>query len=148
MNRNYANTPWDSDKIDTLKILWAAGDSAAVIAKVLGADFTRNSVMGKVWRLRLPPHMPERRKEYTPPEPVDDRDIPIAQRRTLLELTKDCCRWPVGDPRDAVGSFFCGGKVHGKKSYCEGHWRRSIQIRSETRRPFIFKGHKPKKVTE
>src|SRR6187397_2355649 len=31
------------------------------------------------------------------PELIDNV-IPIGQRRTLLELTEDTCRWPIGDP--------------------------------------------------
>ncbi len=27
-----------------------------------------------------------------------DNVIPIGQRRTLLELTEETCRWPIGDP--------------------------------------------------
>ena len=30
--------------------------------------------------------------------------IPIGQRRTLLELNEDTCRWPIGDPGDARNS--------------------------------------------
>ena len=43
------------------------------------------------------------------PELIDNV-IPIGQRRTLLELTEDTCRWPIGDPGSA-DFFFCGGHV-------------------------------------
>ena len=33
------------------------------------------------------------------PEPeLIENIIPIGQRRTLLELNEDTCRWPIGDP--------------------------------------------------
>ena len=39
------------------------------------------------------------------PEPeLIDNIIPIGQRRTILELTEDTCRWPIGDPGDARNS--------------------------------------------
>ena len=44
------------------------------------------------------------------PELVDNV-IPIGQRRTLLELTEETCRWPIGDPGQA-DFFFCGGQTH------------------------------------
>src|SRR6202158_4113946 len=47
----------------------------------------------------------------TEPEPqLIDNVIPLGQRRTLLELTEDTCRWPIGDPGTA-DFFFCGGQT-------------------------------------
>src|SRR3954470_17196434 len=37
-----------------------------------------------------------------------DNVVPMGQRRTLLELTEETCRWPIGDPGQA-DFFFCGG---------------------------------------
>ncbi len=42
------------------------------------------------------------------PELIDNV-IPLGQRRTLLELTEETCRWPIGDPGSA-DFFFCGGQ--------------------------------------
>ena len=45
------------------------------------------------------------------PEPeLIDNVIPLGQRRTLLELTEETCRWPIGDPGHAE-FFFCGGQT-------------------------------------
>ena len=45
------------------------------------------------------------------PEPeLVDNIIPIGQRRTLLELTEETCRWPIGDP-GRPDFFFCGGQT-------------------------------------
>src|SRR5258708_22812915 len=42
------------------------------------------------------------------PEPeLIDNVIPLGQRRTILELTEDTCRWPIGDPGSS-DFFFCG----------------------------------------
>ncbi len=46
--------------------------------------------------------------------------IPATQRKTLLELNPDSCRWPVGDPRDA-NFFFCGGGAIAGRPYCAYH---------------------------
>ncbi len=53
-----------------------------------------------------------------------DRNIPIAQRRSLLELTEATCRWPVGDPRKE-GFFFCAAQTVAGKPYCRGHLARA-----------------------
>lgn len=47
MNENF----WTGDKIDTLRELWARGDSAARIAEILRC--TRNAVIGKAHRMGL-----------------------------------------------------------------------------------------------
>ena len=52
------------------------------------------------------------------PEPeLIDNIIPIGQRRTLLELNEDTCRWPIGDPGSA-DFFFCGGRTITGLPYC------------------------------
>src|SRR5262249_55787783 len=53
------------------------------------------------------------------PEPVDNV-IPIGQRRSLLELTEETCRWPIGDPGSA-DFFFCGGPTLTSLPYCAYH---------------------------
>ena len=45
------------------------------------------------------------------PELIDNI-IPIGQRRTILELNEQTCRWPVGDPGSG-DFFFCGGNTLG-----------------------------------
>ena len=55
---------WTDERIARLKEMWAAGESAAVI----GAEFgvTRNSIIGKVNRLRLASHKATPRKPKEP----------------------------------------------------------------------------------
>jgi GcrA cell cycle regulator len=48
--------------------------------------------------------------------------IPIGQRRTLLELTEQTCRWPIGDPGTSE-FFFCGGHAVTGLPYCAYHSR-------------------------
>ena len=73
------------------------------------------------------------------PEPeLIENIIPIGQRRTLLELTEETCRWPIGDPGSA-DFFFCGGQSLTSLPYCGYHSRVAYQPandRRRDRRPF------------
>src|SRR6201997_52736 len=66
------------------------------------------------------------------PELIDNI-IPIGQRRTILELSEQTCRWPVGDP-GSVDFFFCGGNTVAGLPYCAYHSRVAYQPPSERRR--------------
>src|SRR3974390_325331 len=72
------------------------------------------------------------------PEAVPiDNVIPLGQRRSLLELTEDTCRWPIGDPGSA-DFYFCGGPPAPSLPYCAYHSRVAYQpanVRRD-RRPF------------
>ena len=59
------------------------------------------------------------------PEPIENI-IPIGQRRTLLELNEETCRWPIGDPA-TQDFFFCGGKPITSLPYCAYHSRVAYQ---------------------
>jgi GcrA cell cycle regulator len=68
------------------------------------------------------------------PEPeLLDNIIPIGQRRTILELTEETCRWPIGDPGGS-DFFFCGGQAMGTLPYCTFHSRVAYQPASDRRR--------------
>ena len=51
-------------------------------------------------------------------------DIPPEQRKTLVELKPNDCRWPVGDPKTPQ-FFFCGSPQCEGSSYCGLHWAQS-----------------------
>ncbi len=72
------------------------------------------------------------------PEPeLIDNIIPMGQRRTILELTEETCRWPIGDPGSA-DFFFCGGQTISSLPYCPHHSRVAYQPANarRDRRPF------------
>ena len=72
------------------------------------------------------------------PEPeLVDNVVPMGQRRTLLELTEETCRWPIGDPSHA-DFFFCGGQAITSLPYCAFHSRVAYQPPNmrRDRRPF------------
>ena len=64
-------------------------------------------------------------------DPRIDADIPLAQRRSLLELTRSACRWPVGDPSHP-DFFFCGAEALRGRSYCAAHGARALRPAAAT----------------
>ena len=48
------DSPWTDERIELLRALWADGMSCSRIAGELGGGISRNAVIGKVHRLKLP----------------------------------------------------------------------------------------------
>lgn len=144
--------PWTDDRVATLRRLWAAGETAAAIAVRLGG-ISRSAVMGKVFRLRLPPATAfgarpadDRSEQF--PTPARRRRIKrarqphnaapiLARHKSLLELTNETCRWPHGRP-GTERFFFCGAagaNLERGRPYCPRHMRRAYPaaVDSDTR---------------
>ena len=68
---------WPDDRVDTLKRMWAEGQSASQIAKELGG-VTRNAVIGKVHRLGLSNRTEE--AEATPAPAAEPAAAPAAAK--------------------------------------------------------------------
>jgi GcrA cell cycle regulator len=62
-----------------------------------------------------------------------DNVIPLGQRRSLLELNDETCRWPIGDP-GTPEFFFCGGQTITSLPYCAYHSRIAYQPANLRRR--------------
>jgi len=80
----------------------------------------------------------------TNPEPFavePDLVVPIEARKGLIDLEKDDCRWPIGDPQHADFHFCNRHKVPGLP-YCEFHARRAYQPR-KSRVQSVFAGPAP-----
>jgi GcrA cell cycle regulator len=77
-----------------------------------------------LWTNRRPPAGPVANARHHIDDRGSDTDIPHTQRRSLLELTDDTCRWPVGDP-SAPDFFFCGAQPLLDRPYCAAHWARA-----------------------
>jgi GcrA cell cycle regulator len=71
--------------------------------------------------------------EHEPHPDLADNVIPLGQRRTLLELTEETCRWPIGDP-GSPEFFFCGGQTVTSLPYCAHHSRIAYQPANLRRR--------------
>jgi GcrA cell cycle regulator len=145
---------WTKERIATLKRLRAQGKSASAIAKTLGG-VSRAAVLGKIFRLRLgavetsakktrqkaktagqklrripPQDQPERRGRA--PEVAAKASRPSG-RKSLLELTNKCCRWPHGQP-GTKNFFFCGAPgadLENGLPYCPQHMRRAYVVPPE-----------------
>lgn len=132
---------------------FSASDMAAKISIRFDCDLTRNAVIGKLFRLglvrqgRLPrfgnrvvkpkknsirpfnmggasAKAPKPAPEQGPPEFTGDpSEIAPEQRRSLLDLTNETCRWPYGEPSQP-DFFFCGAleaDCQGERPYCAAH---------------------------
>ncbi|MEM7047292.1 MAG: GcrA family cell cycle regulator [Pseudomonadota bacterium] len=104
------NSPWTDDQVRKLAELWGRGWSARDIATALG-NTTRNSVIGKLHRLRLSKSKPEKKE---------------ATKIRLEDLTDVTCRWPYGDPRHD-DFYFCGATVSPEATYCDAHQLEAYQ---------------------
>jgi GcrA cell cycle regulator len=59
--------------------------------------------------------------------------IPVGQRRTILDISEETCRWPIGDPGSSE-FFFCGGNTIASLPYCAYHSRVAYQPAADRRR--------------
>jgi len=75
---------WTDNRIAVLKKLWIEGLSASEIARELGGGATRNSVIGKVHRLKLAtrPSVVQRR-DPKPPKPRKERKIVVKKEAPI-----------------------------------------------------------------
>lgn len=70
-----------------------------------------------------------------PPERLEDHEIPLSQRCSVLDLTMKKCRWPVGDVK-TPWFFFCGAETSqrewrpSKCPYCDVHADRALGKRA------------------
>jgi GcrA cell cycle regulator len=48
------------------------------------------------------------------------------KRKTLLDLQRNDCRWPIGEPRHP-DFHFCGAPRLPDRPYCELHWQMAFQ---------------------
>jgi GcrA cell cycle regulator len=158
-------TGWNDERVAELKRLWMDGLPASQIATELGGGLTRNSVLGKVHRLKLagrtvartkaqkaasgrayvaasrrpngkgqpkaPAIMARRIRNEAPdfetaPLPEEELGNDVTKLIGIMDLTKDTCRWPHGDPR-LPGFGFCGARVQTDSPYCPEHTRRGTK---------------------
>lgn len=146
---------WTEDRVEILSKLWLEGLSASQIAKQLGG-VTRNAVIGKVHRLGLsgrakpsrPARAPARRPAAAkpkprrasvpavrraprplpvpPPPPLEAKPMDNGEFATILTITDNMCKWPIGDPGSAEFRF-CGRGAGKGETYCSAHSRLAYQ---------------------
>ncbi|WP_354229849.1 GcrA family cell cycle regulator [Bradyrhizobium sp. F1.4.3] len=148
---------WTNERIELLKQHFEAGLSCREIAADIGVS--RNAVIGKLSRLNLTRgrSADERRlqdKAYAParaPKAVPrlqfemlatiygEADAPVvtgpiddANRCSLMDLSKNRCRWPISTP-GADDFCFCGNAAPDGQPYCAGHSRLAYRPNSRAR---------------
>jgi len=153
---------WTDAAIAELRKCVDFGWSAKRVALHIGEHFdgspSRNAIIGKALRLKLQwqnapgPRLPSQQRQRTPRKPKpnwsprghqapqppthvftgDPAEIPERQRRTILTLGNEHCRYPYGD----VGRpdfFFCGAPeadCGAGRAYCSAHSRLAYQRRT------------------
>ncbi len=101
---------WTDEMVAELARLWEQGLSTGDIGRQLGVS--KNAVVGKAHRLGLTGRPSPIKR--TSPKPKKEKQL------SLVDLGPNCCRWPIGDPRDP-GFHFCGKKALPGKPYCPEH---------------------------
>ena len=133
---------WNEAQVERLIALWGAGLSTAKIAAALGPAFTRNAVVGKLFRLGLrrtdeqrhdaqaqgarQTRAKQRRCEGREPGPTmipagPLPETPCAVRPRMAPLTSlggRSCRWPYTTDD---GPLFCGHPAKAESAYCPDH---------------------------
>ena len=148
---------WTPERIEELTQLWNAGHSASVIGKRLGVS--KNAVVGKAHRLKLParpspirrqakPQAPVRKPApaltrptaepvaVTPQPPVvvaEEARPPQPMIRTGQQPSPRKCQWPIGDPTKP-DFHFCGEAAVPSKPYCAEHCAVAYVIKARDRR--------------
>ena len=132
---------WTAEKEEKLKQFWKKGHSGSQIARMLGDGATRNSVLGKAFRLKLEARAVSKKstsKTHTKKDSYPeiktqklgrkakfkalllDKNFEQENPKKLEELTKKTCRWPIGHPYEEK-FYFCGRKPIEKFPYCKLH---------------------------
>lgn len=84
------SSAWTYKRVELLKTMWLAGESASTIAKALG-NVSRNAVIGKAERLKLPRTRGPNAPEYQHPKHEDD--AATGERITCVKAEADNVRW-------------------------------------------------------
>jgi len=136
---------WNDEDIAILRRGWIDEKKpASQIAAMLGYKFSRNAVIGKARRLKfpareaaVPPCVTRARREANkaialkarPPEQsilVRPREklamisAPANPPKTLLDLKRSECCYPLGKPREKA-EMFCACPTNGTDPYCTYH---------------------------
>lgn len=145
-------TVWTNERVELLTKLWAEGMSSSNIRDEIGASSRNSVIgkakrLGLAGRVQASSQPKNPRKPRPkpgpialnghvgyastktssivpslPPERTEDKDIPMDQRCTIMDLGEGICRWPVGEP-GTPEFFFCGGKTLEGLVYCGYHAR-------------------------
>jgi GcrA cell cycle regulator len=155
---------WTPEREEKLKQLWKKGHSGSQIARLLGDGATRNSVLGKSFRLKLQSRVVTKKttprtnteKDNSPEIKAQklgrkekfkalliSKNFPPEQPTILEDLNQDTCRYPLGEKLEPA-KFFCGRKPVDKYPYCELHMLYSFSKKDEKEEDQIAEEDIPK----
>ena len=155
---------WNSDTEEKLRKYWKLGYSGSKIAQLLGGGATRNSVLGKSFRLKLEARAVSKKltskvntnKDNSPEIKTQklgrkakfkalllDSSFEKENPKKLEELTNETCRYPIGHPPEK-NFYFCGRKPVDKFPYCQLHLLYSYQSKNEKEEDIITEEDIPK----
>lgn len=102
---------WTPERLERLRALWENGMSAKRIAEDMGPGLSKNAVIGKVHRMKLPSR----------PSPLKVQPLrEHGGKGRFAKKIASACKWPVGDPK-RPDFHFCGKEPVPGKPYCESH---------------------------
>jgi GcrA cell cycle regulator len=150
---------WTDEQVERLRSLCGSpqcGTSAWIARQMndeFGTTYTRNAIIGKMGRCEISAPRPlsatkekkikKARKpkfNFAKPAQVVIEDSPaimpteFPNKCSLLELTNESCRFPVGDPL-TPDFFFCGqpeADLLKQMPYCKAHSRAAVTYRHST----------------
>ncbi|MBL4595730.1 MAG: GcrA cell cycle regulator [Robiginitomaculum sp.] len=73
------------------------------------------------------------RREEVPVVAIEPKKLPSGEFATVLTLTNQLCKWPIGDPAKP-GFKFCGRGSNSSSPYCQDHAAQAYQPHSRRRR--------------
>jgi len=144
---------WDEKNVKLLREYWSKGHTASEIAKMLGGNVTRNSVIGKAHRMVLPARATSKRSKILKKEASSSNQAETEKyigrkskfRALLIDPTYEPenpkqleelgdghqhCRYPIGHPDDQ-NFYFCGRSPVEGFSYCRLHILVSYQSKDQ-----------------
>jgi GcrA cell cycle regulator len=111
---------WNDERVGLLKKLWSDGLSSRQIASELGNGITRNAVLGKAHRLKLPERKAKEPQRHILPSGIGTMELDSPSSPHM-------CRWIDGDPKQPPVTY-CGKPTDGGP-WCEEHkprtWRKN-----------------------
>lgn len=136
-------TPWTEEKIVLLRQRWLEGVPTPKIAEELGPEFTKNSIVGKARRLKLPLHTYKRARQPRPPATAKFKRSPMIRVKgsamvdlspiiqeppadpdqwvPYMELTSKTCRAILGRSESDGLALSCPNPKADTESYCPHH---------------------------
>ncbi len=109
---------WTPEIENELRALYGKGHTAKEIAVIIGAP-SKNSVIGKIHRMSMPPRKKKEQKARVRPEKKKIKKVvevaTPATGKDLLSIKKNECRWPIED------RLFCACATNEGDVYCETH---------------------------